>query len=295
MGNLTQHQIENISFDEGLVYLNYGTPSEIMLGPLRGGAEFVANTKIRDIDFDGRKGKTKGMQVIEEVDASLKITTLLCDNDTLKLALPGATIENDVLQIDTATVIGTIATAGNAKVIVTAEGVTGSPLAFDVAVALSDTATLVAGKIRTALSGNTALTDIYTVGGTGANITLTRKVAAQNDSSLNILITNGTCVGLTTITESATTVKGAISKIKSPDVGLIPASDYIENVTVFAKLMSGKFKKISIYNAMHEGDMKYAAKPKGENEHGLEFFAHHEGIDNTKDIFDIEDIDTIGA
>lgn len=121
-----------------------------------------------------------------------------------------------VVQIETATVVGTITTAGNATVIVTAVGVTGSPITYSVAVALSDTATLVAGKIITVLQADANLTAVYTVGGTGANITLTRKTPASNDTTLNINIANGTCAGLTASPTSANTTAGVapVSKIE---------------------------------------------------------------------------------
>ena len=135
----------------------------------------------------------------------------------------GITTLADRVQVETATVVGTISTAGNATVIVTAAGVTGSPITFPVAVALSDTATAVAGKIRTALSGNANLTALYTVGGPGASVTLTRNAIANEDANLNISVANGTCAGLTaalisTHTQSACLAKTiAVSNINQAD------------------------------------------------------------------------------
>lgn len=117
-----------------------------------------------------------------------------------------------VLQVETATVIGTITTAGNATVIVTAAGMAGSPKTISVPVALNDTAAMVAGKIRTALMGDTAVTALYTVGGSNDTITLTRIVAAVNDTTLNINIGNGTCAGLTATSISTNTTVGALEK-----------------------------------------------------------------------------------
>ena len=57
--NLTQNDINKIQIDEGIVVLDYGESSEKVLAPTRGGAEFTATPSIRDIEFDGRKGKTK--------------------------------------------------------------------------------------------------------------------------------------------------------------------------------------------------------------------------------------------
>lgn len=124
-------------------------------------------------------------------------------------------------QIETATVVGTITLAGDVEVIVTAAGVTGSPITFTVAVLLGDTAQQVAGKIRTALKASTDLTAVYTVSGTGAEVILTRKFAAANDATLNISIDNDTATGLTTATTSDNTragVAGATTHADRPSV-----------------------------------------------------------------------------
>ena len=111
-------------------------------------------------------------------------------------------------QVETATVVGTISTAGNATVIVTCTGMTGSPKTISVAVALSDDAAAVAGKIRTALAADSAVAALFNVSGTGADVVLTRKVPAANITNLNISIDNGTCAGLTTAATSADTTAG---------------------------------------------------------------------------------------
>jgi len=67
MINLTQNQIDKIQIDEGLIYVNYGELDEYLLGPTRGGGEFVATQEIRDIEYDGKKGKTKGMLTYKEI------------------------------------------------------------------------------------------------------------------------------------------------------------------------------------------------------------------------------------
>ncbi len=69
---LTQQQIENIQIDYGIVYVNYGDTDQKLLGPTRGGGEFVATATIRDIEYDGSKGKTKGMQVVDDITAQLE-------------------------------------------------------------------------------------------------------------------------------------------------------------------------------------------------------------------------------
>ena len=72
----------------------------------------------------------------------------------------------DIIQVETATVVGTITTAGDATVIVTAGGITGSPFTLHVAVELDDTASEVAEKIKTAMGELTALVAVWEIGGT---------------------------------------------------------------------------------------------------------------------------------
>ena len=111
-------------------------------------------------------------------------------------------------QVETTTVVGAITTAGNATVIVTADGMTGSPKTISVAVALSDTSMQVATKIRTALNADSAVTSLFIVGGTDSDVSLTALSYAVNDATLNISINNGTCAGLTADTTSSDTTDG---------------------------------------------------------------------------------------
>ena len=127
-------------------------------------------------------------------------------------------------QIEKAIAVGTIGTAGNAEVVVTAADVTGSPLTFSVAVAASDTDEQWAAKVRTALAANSALTEHYTVDGTETKIELHRKASVQhtiqgevvgaypaNDATLNISLDNDTCTGITTAATSTDHTAGVAS------------------------------------------------------------------------------------
>ena len=119
-------------------------------------------------------------------------------------------------QIATAQASGTITLAGNATITVTAAGMTGSPKAISVAVALSDTAATWAGKVRTALAADADVSALFTTGGTTTAISLTRKVNSlgilpANDGTLNIAIANGTCTGITAAPTSADTTAGVAS------------------------------------------------------------------------------------
>ena len=178
---LTQEQIENIQIDYGIVYVNYGETDEAQLGPTRGGGEFVASATIRDIEFDGSKGKTKGMQVVDDITAQLNVTQLNTSIDTLKMALPFAKYDDT-----------------------------------------------------------------------------TGKLSVGADS-----------------------------------VGIVPDSAYLKNITMFAKTVKGEYKKITLYNAMSENGLTFAAVPKAEGTIALNVYAHWDAVDDTKDLFDIEDIASI--
>jgi hypothetical protein len=124
-------------------------------------------------------------------------------------------------QVETATAAGTVTTAGNATVTVTSAGMTGSPKAISVAVALSDTPTLWAAKVRTALTADTDVGGRFTVSGSTTAIILTRKPSSSltlgdithhihpvTDATLNVAIATGTAVGITAAATSANTTAG---------------------------------------------------------------------------------------
>jgi len=149
-----------------------------------------------------------------------------------QVALPART-HTPVAQVETATVVGTITGSGNAAVIVTAAGMTGSPKTIQVAVLVNDTASQVAGKIRTALGLDAAVVALFAVSGATDKVILTRLAPAANDATINIAIDNGTCTGLTPAASSANTTAGVVSD--SVSVGIakkfgIP--HVIDNVTL---------------------------------------------------------------
>lgn len=180
---LTRQQVENIQIDHGLVFVNYGETDQKQLGPTRGGGEFVVTKNIRDIEYDGRRGKTKGIQVVDEIDAHLTVTHLDASLETLKLAMPYAKLD--------------------------AQG---------------------------------------------------KKITCGADA-----------------------------------LGVIPAEAYLKNVTMFARVIGGGYKKITLYNAMSEADFTLTAAPKGEGEMPLEVYAHWDAYDDEADLYEIEDIDAIAT
>jgi len=144
---------------------------------------------------------TEAIVLAVEVDSTYNVTIPL---DTLIPVLTGAGVN----QVETATAAGTITASGNATVIVTGDDITGSPLTVSVAVLNADTASAWAQKVRTALGAVSAITSLYTVGGSTTAITLTRILDRYNDPTLNISLANGTCTGITTAATSVGTTAG---------------------------------------------------------------------------------------
>lgn len=164
-----------------------------------------------DIAFDGEKDVTftanlinTGFYKINQLIAALVAAGFSSDQATaIGMGAPQ--------QIETATVLGTITLAGNVAVVVTAAGMTGTPITLAVPVLLGDSAETVAGKIRTALAANVNIAAWFNVGGFGADVVLTAKAAAANDATMNLSIDNGTCTGLTSALTSTNTRAGSVT------------------------------------------------------------------------------------
>ena len=125
-------------------------------------------------------------------------------------------------QVETATCAGTVTAGGNASVVVTAAGLTGSPKTLSVAVATSDTATAWAAKVRTALAADVDVAAMFAVSGATTAVVLTRRHAvtvptgtlelySANDATLNISLDNDTSTGITTAATSTNTTAGVVS------------------------------------------------------------------------------------
>ncbi len=122
-------------------------------------------------------------------------------------------------QVETATVVGSVTKSGNATVIVTCSGMGGTPKTLSVAVLNGDTAIVAAGKIRTALGLDADVIALFSVGGSGADVVLTKRTVAANITNLNISTDNGTCEGLTTAGTSVDTIPGVAYDTVSIGVG----------------------------------------------------------------------------
>lgn len=99
-------------------------------------------------------------------------------------------------QVETATLLGAILGDGSLSVTVTGQDIVGSPLTIPVPVLGLDLGSEAADKVRVALAAVNAITDVYTVGGTGNNIVLTEINPDGNDPTLNVSIAAGTAIGI---------------------------------------------------------------------------------------------------
>ena len=121
------------------------------------------------------------------------------------------------------------------------------------------------------------------------------QVIDEQDANLNV---TSICASQTTL---ALAFPGATVEtegaIKNPRCGVIPETAYRKNVTMFARLLNGKYKKITIYNPMSEGGLTVRAVPKGEGEYALALKAHYKTDALNGDLWKVEDIDdfTVGS
>lgn len=88
--NITQAQIEGIVLDAAILFLDYGLATEREIGITKGGVEFKVTETLRQIDFDGKRGRTKGMEVVDQIDAYLKATSLVISNENILVSLGAA-------------------------------------------------------------------------------------------------------------------------------------------------------------------------------------------------------------
>ena len=146
---------------------------------------------LHDILGDG----TQYSQVVQATDAGIGFAT--------SRNLTAATKQKIRVTVTTS---GT--TVGNASAIVTAAGMSGSPITVSVAVANSDTDVQVAGKVVTGLQANSTVNAFFdSIAANGAVITMEAAAGASNDTTMSLEVKNGTSGGLGDVT-STTILQG---------------------------------------------------------------------------------------
>ena len=130
-----------------------------------------------------------------------------------KQAAFGTSLAYGVAQVETSTIVGTITGDGDARTILTCDGMTGNPITTDVAVLTGDTPQAVAVKIAAALNLIANITAKFAITSAGATVICTRLAAAANDATMNLDVNNESCTGLTDAPTSANTRAGAASGV----------------------------------------------------------------------------------
>ena len=126
-----------------------------------------------------------------------------------KYAAFNAQLNAGTSQVETATVVITSVTAGNADFILAASGMAGTPITTVVALLTGDSADTVSTKAVAAMNLDAAITALFSVVAHGPDIVITKLVAAANDATLNLAYADGTSGGLTDDATSTDTTAGA--------------------------------------------------------------------------------------
>jgi hypothetical protein len=163
------------------------------------------------------------------------------NNAAVNLATGNATTGSaPQAQVETLTIVaaGGATSSGNLALTVTGAGITGSPLAVAVPLVSGThtTAALIAGAVRTKLNTIAAITALYTIGGAGAAVTLTRKANAANDATLNIAVAAG--FGVSAVTNSTNTTLGVLGTelINGPNLDVFGDALPVSTVTRFCEI-----------------------------------------------------------
>ena len=223
--NTTNINTINRLFEQARNYARTETGAKVYIGLDPGTSGTVWRSRV----FNGKINMSDEVLAVRQYDQTLQLeiewerqpfwegaltavplTNASATDDTAGITITNCT-DGGTAQVETATVVGTIdpAGAGNASFIVTAAGMTGSGDTTAVAVANDDTATQVATKAATAINLDSDITAMFNITSSGADLILTRLVAAADDGTMNVAYTNGTCSGLTPDATSADTVAGS--------------------------------------------------------------------------------------
>lgn len=141
----------------------------------------VLNQNItEELTLDGTTAvlSTKAFKTIDTVDLPKRYTTPVLQSYKLPISSGAGTASGTI----TATV--------------TSAHVTGSPLAVTLEVVEDDTATVVAGKIASALNSNTSVSAVFDATTDGANVIITNKIYRADDSTQLLAVTDTDTTGV---------------------------------------------------------------------------------------------------
>jgi len=145
------------------------------------------------------------------------------------------------------TIICTHAATGTGTItlVVTAAGMTGSPVSVALEVTIGDTASEVADLVRTALEDNAQVAAFFTISGSGANVIITAIDNVADDSTMDIAFTDTDTTGVTFGSDADSTLTSRDDYLKY-DIG------YADDLPrygqyYFQKVTSAGVKSLAIY------------------------------------------------
>jgi hypothetical protein len=257
MVNLTQEQIENIVIDTGVVYVNYDEVGEHILAPVRGENQFLVERAFRDIEFAGRRGKTKGLRRITEENAKLVVNLMDLSMENLSLALSGATYGNADKYARVTEYLGEGANDGD------------------------DVFTL----SQTPINPTQTASLEFWVDGTkvswtyGAEYTISGTTLTVVEGTLPLGEALVASYKYDTGSDAATIVPGDITD-----------DDYITNIALVGVDLEGKSKIIWLYNAMSDNNFDWKMVDKDESVIAVEFAAHWDPTDDSAPLYKVEEV-----
>jgi hypothetical protein len=257
MVNLTQEQIENIVIDTGVLYVDYGEVGERILAPVRGENQFLVERTIRDIEFAGRRGKTKGLRRITEENAKLVVNLMDLSMENLALALSGATYGNTDKYIRLTEYLGEGANDGDDVFTLSQTPINPSQTAsFEFWV--DGTKVSWTYGVEYTISGTT-LTVVEGTLSLGEALVASYKYDSDSDT--------------------ATLVPGDITD-----------SDYLTNIALVGVDLEGKSKIILLYNAMADNNLDWKMVDKDESVITVEFAGHWDPTNDEVKPYKVEEV-----
>lgn len=85
----TPNTPDNLIVDAGALYVNYGLPTERLLGATSGGNTFTVKANPRQVKVDGIKGNAKGLEFVTDTLVTLLTNLLEISSDSLGTLLRG--------------------------------------------------------------------------------------------------------------------------------------------------------------------------------------------------------------
>lgn len=248
---LTVEQIQNIVIDTGVVYVNYGEIGERILAPVRGGNQFLVERTIRDIEFDGRRGKTKGLRRIIEENAKLVVGLMDISMANIALALSGATYGNADKYARVIDYAGVGVLAGGGEF------------------------TLSQTPINPTVTGSVD----FWVDGVKVDWTYGVEYTLSGVGSKTLTVAEGTYLEENEVLVVAYKYDTLVDE-ESIEPGDITDEDYLDNVTLVGIDLEGKSKIIYLYNAMGDNNFDWKMVDKDESVITIEFAGHWDPTDN---------------